>query len=181
MGLYEVSRRLEQGAPVRLGATLTAWRANLPAIGMYAVILALLMAVWIRVSVVVVALFFEGGMPSARTLLSDILHTEQGIPFLLVYAAAGLGFAPLVFATSVVSLPMLLARSHMDTITAMIVSFNAMRVNFAPMLLWAATIAALTALGFATLYLGLVVAVPVIGHATWHAYRDVVEPDGGLP
>jgi uncharacterized membrane protein len=175
MGLYDISRTLERGEPVRLSATLLAWRANVPAIGLYTIIVVLLMAVWIRISVVVVALFFEGGMPSATTLWSDIVQSEHGLVFLLVYAAAGFGFALLVFATSVVSLPMLLDRSHMDTISAMITSFNAVRLNLFPMLLWAAIVVALTAVGFVTYYIGLVVAIPVIGHATWHAYRDVVD------
>jgi uncharacterized membrane protein len=175
MGLYDISRRRSRGEPVRLAPTLAAWRANLPAIGFYALILALLMAVWIRVSVVVVALFFEGGMPTVETLARDILASENGVFFLAAYGAAGAGFALLVFATSVVSLPMLLDRDRMDTLTAMISSFNAVRLNFGPMVVWAAFIVSLTALGFATFYLGLIVVLPVIGHATWHAYREVVE------
>jgi uncharacterized membrane protein len=71
---------------------------------------------------------------------------------------------------------MLLDRGEMDVVSAMIVSFNVLRLNFAPMLLWAATIAALTALGLATWYLGLVVTLPLIGHGAWHAYREAVEP-----
>jgi len=176
MGLYDVSRRRERGERITLGETLLAGRGNAPAIGFYALILALLMAVWIRVSVVVVALFFEGGVPTMHTLLRDIVASESGIVFLLVYLAAGSGFALLVFATSAVSLPMLLDRSGMDTLTAMITSFNALRLNLAPMLLWAAIIVVLVTLGFATFYLGLVVVLPVIGHATWHAYREAVEP-----
>jgi uncharacterized membrane protein len=174
MGLYDISRRCERAEAVSLSATLTAWKHNAPAIGFYAVILALLMAVWIRVSVVVVALFFEGGVPTVQTLGHDILTSENGLLFALAYLAAGAGFALLVFATSVVSLPMLLDREKMDTLTAMITSFNALRLNFGPMLLWGAIIVVLTAVGFATLYLGLVVLLPLIGHATWHAYRDVV-------
>jgi len=174
MGLYDISRRLERGEPVRLAETLAAWKVNVPAIGLYAVILALLMAVWLRVSVVVVALFFEGGIPSAGTLLKDVLASDQGVTFVLAYGAAGAGFALLVFATSVVSLPMLLDRPGMDTITAMIVSFNAMRVSFWPMLLWAALIVLITAAGFLTHYIGLIVAIPLVGHATWHAYRETV-------
>jgi uncharacterized membrane protein len=177
MGLYEVSRRRERGQAVALGPTLTAWKANAPAIGFYAVILALLMAVWIRVSVVVVALFFEGGVPTLPTLARDILSSENGLLFLFAYLAAGAGFALLVFATSVVSLPMLLDRQKMDTLTAMITSFNALRTNFAPMALWGAVIVVLTAIGFATLYLGLVILMPLIGHATWHAYRETVGGD----
>jgi uncharacterized membrane protein len=175
MGLYDISRRRERGETLRLASTLTAWRTNVPAIGFYALILALLMAVWIRVSVVVVALFFEGGMPTVQTLVRDILTSENGLFFLFAYAAAGAGFALLVFATSAVSLPMLLDREKMDTLTAMISSFNAVRLNFWPMVLWALLIVLLTAIGFATLYLGLIVVLPVIGHATWHAYREVIE------
>jgi len=174
MGLYDISRRLERGEPARLADTLTAWKVNVPAIGLYAVILTLLMAVWLRVSVVVVALFFEGGVPSAGTLLKDVLASDEGLGFVVAYGAAGAGFALLVFATSVVSLPMLLDRPGMDTITAMIVSFNAMRVSFGPMLLWAALIVLITAAGFLTYYIGLIVAIPLVGHATWHAYRETV-------
>ena len=175
MGVYDISRRRGRGETVRLAPTLSAWRANLPALGFYALILALLMAVWIRVSVVVVALFFEGGMPALQTLAHDILTSENGLFFVAAYAAAGAGFALLVFSTSVVSLPMLLERGTMDTLTAMITSFNAVRLNFGAMLLWAAIIVALTAIGFATFYLGLIVVLPIIGHGTWHAYRDVIE------
>jgi uncharacterized membrane protein len=175
MGMYDISRRRDRGLPVRLLPTLTAWRANVPAIGFYAVILALLMAVWIRVSVVVVALFFEGGMPNAATLVTDLAESENGLFFLLAYAAAGFGFALLVFSTSVISLPMLLDRENMDTLTAMITSFNALRLNFGPMLLWAAIIVALVVAGFATFYVGLMVVVPWIGHATWRAYRETVK------
>jgi uncharacterized membrane protein len=177
MGLYDVSRRNERGERVTLPPTLTAWKGNAPAIGFYAVILALLMAVWIRVSVVVVALFFEGGVPTPRSLAHDILSSENGLFFLFAYLAAGGGFALLVFATSVVSLPMLLDRAKMDTLTAMITSFNALRLNFAPMVLWAAIIVVLTAVGFATFYLGLVVLMPLVGHGTWHAYREAVGSD----
>jgi uncharacterized membrane protein len=180
MGMYDISRRRERGEPVRLHFTLTAWKANAPAIGFYALILALLMAVWIRVSVVVVALFFEGGMPSTQSLLGDLVESENGLFFLCAYLAAGSGFALLVFATSVVSLPMLLDRERMDTLTAMITSFNALRLNFAPMLLWGAMIVALTAAGFAAFYAGLVVVLPLIGHATWHAYRETVRQESGL-
>lgn len=177
IGMYDLSRQRESGGTVALRPSLSAWKANVPAIGFYAIILALLMAVWIRVSVVVVALFFEGGVPTVHTLLRDILAAENGFLFVGAYLAAGAGFALLVFATSVVSLPMLLDRPEMDTLTAMITSFNALRLNFGQMLAWGAVIVALTAIGFATLYLGLIIVIPLIGHGTWHAYREMVERD----
>ncbi len=172
IGLYDISRRRERGEALRLAPTLAAWRANAPAIGFYALILTLTLAVWIRVSVVLVALFYPDGVPN----VAELLHTPDAWAFLLAYAGAGGGLALLVFATSAVSLPMLLDRRNMDVISAMIVSFNVLRRNFAPMMLWAAIIVALIGLGFASWYVGLVVAVPLIGHGAWHAYREAVEP-----
>jgi uncharacterized membrane protein len=177
MGLYDISRRLRGGERVDLGLTLFAWKANAPSIGFFALILALLLAVWLRISVVVVALFFPDGVPSGAALALALLESPDGLMFVGAYACAGVGFALFVFATSVVSLPMLLDRPRMDALTAMITSFNALRLNMMPMLLWAAIVVVLTALGFASFYAGLLVVLPVIGHATWHAYRDTVEGD----
>lgn len=178
IGLYDLSRAGEAGDPVVLADSMSAWQVNAGAVGLYALILALLMAVWLRVSVVVVALFFTGGLPESGKLLPELLASTDGLVFLAVYGAAGFGFALLVFATSVVSIPMLLDRRDMDTLTAMIVSVNAVRLNFLPMLWWAAIIVLLTVIGLATWNLGLVLTLPLIGHATWHAYREVVVPAG---
>ena len=179
IGLYDISRRRGQGEAVALGPTLSAWKANFPSIGFYALVLTLSLAVWIRVSVVVVALFFPDGTPTLVEFVAELGRSPDAWGFLLAYAAAGAGLALLVFATSAVSLPMLLDREKMDCISAMIVSFNVLRRNFRPMVLWGAIVVVLTALGFASLYLGLIVALPVIGHATWHAYRDTVAPAEG--
>jgi len=176
IGLYDISRRRERGEPPRLAPTLAAWRENAPAIGFYALILTLSLAVWIRVSVVVVALFFPDGVPSGAEFLAELARSPEAWVFVLAYSAAGAVLALLVYATSAVSLPMLLDRGNMDIISAMIVSFNVLRLNFAPMMLWGATIAVLTGLGFASWYLGLVVTLPLIGHGAWHAYRETVEP-----
>jgi len=175
MGLYDISRRLARGERVTLGATLFAWKVNAPAIGFYAVILALLLAVWIRVSIVVVALFFDGNAPSVEALWASMSESPDTIGFIGAYIAAGCGFALFVFATSVVSLPMLLDREKMDALSAMITSFNALRKSFGTMLMWAGLIVSLVVFGFAAFYVGLVVILPMIGHATWHAYREAVE------
>jgi uncharacterized membrane protein len=166
IGLYDLSRRREAGERPRLAATLTAWKANFPAIAFYAIALTLLLAAWIRVSVVVVALFFPSGRIDASSVEAWI--------FAAAYLAAGGALALFVFATSSLSLPLLLDRRDMDAISAAIVSFTALRRNFLPMLGWAAFIVALTAAGFATFFVGLVVALPLIGHMTWHAYREAV-------
>ncbi|MDP2822881.1 MAG: hypothetical protein Q8O52_09420 [Sulfuritalea sp.] len=84
-------------------------------------------------------------------------------------------FAGLVLAFSVVSIPMLLERNQ-DTITATLASFLALVRNLPLMLVWGALVVLLTAIGIATAFLGLIVTMPLVGHATWHAYRALIEP-----
>lgn len=175
LGLYDISRRLERGERPRLAPTLTSWRVNAPAVGFFALILSLIMSAWIRVALVVIALFFPQGTPTLREMVTTVATSPEGLLFFVAYSAAGAGFALLVYATSVVSVPMLLDREKMDALSAMIVSFNAVRKNFLPLLLWAGIIVVLVTLGFVSWFAGLSVAVPVIGHATWHAYRDLVK------
>jgi uncharacterized membrane protein len=175
-GLYAISRAIEQGGRPDFRRSLVAWRENLTSFSFFGAILALLLAVWIRVSVVVVALFFDGPMPHAATLLRDVLAAPDGVVFLGAYLAAGFGFAVLVFSASVVSLPLLLDRPRCDAMTAIVTSMRVLAANRGPLLLWAALIVLLTALGFATGSVGLALLLPVVGHATWHAYRELVAP-----
>lgn len=178
VGLYDISRRIETGEPVELRPTLTAWRANAPAIGFFALILMLSLAVWMRVSVVLVAFFLPEGVETLQGLLLALRTSPDMWTFILIYMVVGGFLAVFSFATAAVSLPMLLDRKRMDAITAMIVSVNLIRTNPAALGLWAVLIVALVAAGFATWYLGLVVTIPMIGHATWHAYRASLAPEG---
>lgn len=171
-GLYDISRRLAAGESVRLASTLSAWRANLGAFSLFALILTVVMLVWARASLVTFALFFSSGMPSLTDFLGQVTRIEHW-DFVLTYFAVGAVFATLVFALSVVSVPLMLARGT-DTIVAAITSVRALAANPLPLALWAALIVLLIAAGFATLFLGLMVTVPVVGHATWHAYREIV-------
>jgi uncharacterized membrane protein len=99
------------------------------------------------------------------------------LAFLVVGSAIGFGLAVLAFAISAVSLPMLVDRP-VSVFAAIATSVAAVRLNARPLALWAALIAAFVAFGVVTFYLGLIVVLPLIGHATWHAYRDLVEiPD----
>lgn len=175
-GLYAISRACERGERIAFRQSLVAWRSNLGGYGFYAALLALLLAVWLRVSVVVVALFFEGGMPHLGTLLRDLWQAPNGGAFLSVYLAAGAGFALFVYALTAVSLPLLMDRPRLDALTAGIASLRAVVANPVPALIWALLIVVLTAIGFLSAGLGLILALPLIGHASWHAYRDLLEP-----
>jgi len=174
-GLYDISRRLARGERVTLRPTLTAWRDNVGAFSLFALVLTVILLVWARASLVTFALFFSAGMPTLSGFLQRVASLEH-LDFVLTYLAVGLVFASIVFAVSVVSVPMMLDRGT-DTIVAALTSVRALAENPAPLMFWAALIVALIGIGFATLFIGLVVTAPVVGHATWHAYRDLVAND----
>lgn len=171
-GLYDISRRLELGEPVRLASTMVAWRSNLGAFSLFALVLTIVMLVWARASLVTFALFFSSGMPTLKGFVAQVLTLEHA-DFLATYFAVGAVFATIVFAISVVSVPMMLDRGT-DTIVAALNSVRALLANPGPLAVWAIIIVIIVAAGFATFFIGLVVAVPVIGHATWHAYKSLI-------
>jgi len=172
IGLYDLSRRREQGQPAWLAPTLDAWRPNVGSVGIFALVLCVILLVWARASLVVFALFFTYDMPDLRGFLAQVLSPSH-VEFLLAYVCVGGFFAVLVFAISVVSVPMMLDRNT-DGITAALTSLRAFAANVPAMIAWGILIVVLIAAGFASWFAGLVIVVPVIGHATWHAYRELV-------
>lgn len=173
MGLYDLSRRLERGEAPSLRPTLTAWRPNLPNIGILAGVLAIVLLIWARASAVIFALFFEiGELPSFADVVQAIVAFEQW-EFSAVYFVVGGFFALFVFAISVIAVPLMLDRGT-DAVTAGLASIAACARNPGPMLLWGAGIVLLVGIGMATWFLGLIVVMPLLGHATWHAYRDLM-------
>lgn len=174
MGLYEISRRRELGHDCALAPSLVVWRRNAGNLGIFAVVLGVVFLVWARASLIMFALFYTSEVPNLTGFLSQLLKMEN-LEFLAVYFGVGLIFATIVFAVSVVSIPLMLDRNQ-DAITSMLASIGTLFRNPGPLMIWAVLIVALTAIGFATFHLGLVLLMPVIGHATWHAYRDLVEP-----
>lgn len=174
MGLYEISRRRQLGQSCALAPTLTVWRRNAGNIGIFAVVLGVVFLVWVRASLVIFALFYTSEMPSLAGFLDQVLSLEN-LEFLLVYFGVGLVFAFIIFAASVVSIPLMLDRNQ-DAISAMLGSFRVLLRNPGAMLLWALLIVGLTLIGFLSFHVGLVVTMPIIGHASWHAYRELVEP-----
>ena len=173
IGLYDLSRRRERGVPVKLVPTLSAWAPNVGAIGMFSLVLVIILFVWARASLIVFALFYTGPMPTVAGFLQRMVAPDN-VEFLLAYACVGGFFAVLVYATSVVSVPMMLDRDA-DGVIAALTSLKAFGANVPAMAVWGAIIVTLTAIGFALAFIGLVVVVPIIGHATWHAYRELVE------
>ena len=173
MGLYDLSRRMELGQHPTLIPSLTAWRPNLLNNALFAGLLIVVLLVWARASLVIFALFFEGGLPTFTDVVLNVITFKQPT-FALIYFAAGGLFAGLVFAISVIAVP-LMADRKTDAITAAIASIAACLRNPGTMLLWGFCIVVLVGFGFATHFIGLIVTMPIVGHATWHVYRDVVE------
>lgn len=173
MGLYDLSRRMELGEKPKLRPTLTAWRSNLINVGLFAGLLVVVLLIWARASMVIFALFFHGGLPTFTDVVYNVITFKDPI-FTGVYFAVGGMFAAFTFSVSVIAIP-LMADRKTDAITAAIASLIAVSRNPFPMLLWAISIVALVTIGFATHFLGLIITMPMVGHASWHAYRDLVE------
>lgn len=163
--LYDISRQLEAGEAPSFAHSLQTMRENLLAELVYAGVLTVVLLVWARAAALVHVFFPSRGQPG----LADLAG------FLAVGSAVGAVFAALVFSVSAFSLPMMMDR-RADVITAVLTSIRAVLANKAVMLLWGALIVAAVALGFATGLLGLLVTLPLIGHATWHGYRETIEP-----
>lgn len=175
IGLYESSRRAEAGQIAGYAATWAAFRRNRFGIAFMGTLLMMFLYGWLRVATMLFALFFGLEAPPLEHLLSSAFLSPELILYGAVGTAIGAVLAAIVFGMSAVSLPMLVDR-RVDAVTAAATSMRAVTANPMTAVLWAAVIVAVIGLGALPLLLGLVVAVPLVGHATWHAYRELVEP-----
>lgn len=174
LGLYDVSRRIERGEAVSLAVTLQSTLQAAPRIGLFAAFLLLIYLIWVRLAFLLLMLFLgTGGLPPAVEFVPTLLFTPHGLGLLVAGSAVGAALAAVVFALSAISIPMLMERD-VDAVTAIAASVRSVISNPKAMGLWALMIAGFVVLGIATLGLGLVVIFPLIGHATWHAYRDTL-------
>lgn len=172
-GLYEVSRRLELGERPGMAEAISAWRRGTRPLVWLGLILVLAGTAWVLVSAVLFALFVHEPLNGVRDVVRYIVLSEGSNLFAVWIMLGGVG-AALVFAATVVSAPMLLDRDT-DMPTAIATSVNAVSENPHAMALWAAIIMLASVLALLTLAIGFVLIIPVIGNATWHAYRDLVD------
>lgn len=177
IGLYDLSRRRERGEPAALTPTLTAWRDNLSNIALFSLVLIVIYLIWSRASLVTFALFFSGPLPDVRSMMVQVLRLDN-LGFLLIWLGVGGLFALLVFAISIVTIPLMLDRK-VDAITAALLSMRVLARNPGAMAMWAAIIAWLGSASLLMWLVGIVIAGPLLGHATWHAYRDLIEEAPG--
>ena len=171
LGLYRASQRLEDGAKPDLGDSLLAWDTRTAPLGIFGFVLLVLEMLWGRVTLVLFAISFDG-MPDFKGSLLALLDPEN-IGFTAAWLVVGAVFAGLIFAVSVISMPMILHRQT-DAITAGLTSLRLVLTQTGVMLTWGALITVLVVLAMLPGFVGLLVAGPVIGHASWHAYRAAV-------
>ncbi|WP_296278313.1 DUF2189 domain-containing protein [Pseudoxanthomonas sp.] len=166
VGLYCVSRALEQGRAPRLADSFVLARRVLGQAGVYALGQGVIILLWSRAGMMVSAFFpFDGSDPGVFW------------EFLALGSCVGAVFATLTFAVTAFSLPMIADRD-VDMVTAAVSSVHAVMRNKRVMLLWGLLLATVTAIGFATAFLGLAVLMPWLAYATWHAYRDTLDASG---
>jgi uncharacterized membrane protein len=179
VGFYDMSHRLEQGRPPGFRSALFSFRHNTFHILTAGLVLMLFMMIWVRIAALIFAVSFPYTNMSGTALLQS-LGSADGIVFLCVGTVIGFCFAVVAFVLGAISLPMMLDR-RCDIFAGAIVSAQAVFKSPKAMVLWAALIVGITGAGLMTGFVGLIVTLPLIGHATWHAYRDLVEWDDPPP
>ena len=177
IGVYEVGRLHEAGVKPTFAHTRAALRRNAYQIAFMGALLMLFLYGWLRVATMLAALLLGDDIPPLGAFFETAFLSGEHLDFVLIGTGIGAVLASIVFGLSAVSLPMLIDRP-MDAVTAAVTSMRACLANPVPMALWAAVIVAVTLLGVLPGFLGLILALPLLGHATWHAYRDLVEPPG---
>jgi len=164
LGLYSFSNQLEQGRKPVLGYCIREGSSHMKDILIFSFVLLIVFLIWARAATALYIFYPE----QAEHSIMDMAM------FLGIGSAIGSVFSTVVFTASAFSLPMIMDRKT-DAITAVITSINAVLRNKFTMLVWAALIVCCVVLGFATCLLGFIVLLPLIGHATWHAYRETID------
>lgn len=171
-GLCELARRRAAREPLGFDESLQALTRNPEALMHFAGVLALVALLWFVLSAFVLDTAFNAAVPSLSVAVwggAGSISMQQ----LLGYLGCGAVLAALVFSVSVVAVPLMIDR-HVNAAEAIRASVRATFANLPAMLVWGALIVAVTTIGFVTLLVGMVVVAPLLGYATWHAYRDLV-------
>lgn len=169
-GFYDISLRRQENRPVRLRDVLAlVWSHKNGQLPWLTVIIVVIFLFWFFLGHMIFALFL--GLSPMTNISSSlgVFFTSNGLQMLVFGTLVGAVFATLIFAMSVFGIPMLLDRD-VDFVTAMLTSMRAVRAALGPMLIWGCLIAVITLIAMLPLFLGLFVAMPVLGHATWHLY-----------
>ncbi|MCW8915237.1 MAG: DUF2189 domain-containing protein [Magnetovibrio sp.] len=175
IGMYNVSRRMERGRNPRPLKCFMAWKHNRYHIMTAGLVFMIFAMIWSRMAVLSFVLSFPYIGLNLETIFNQVFFTTDGLIFLAIETIIGAILAAVAFVFGVVSLPMMLDRK-VDIFTASLVSFLVVMKNKGAMLTWAGLIVIFVGAGLATAYIGLAITLPLIGYASWHAYRACVDP-----
>lgn len=173
-GVYELSRQCERGGKPTFLDSVRALRRNASSIGDFGIALLIMGIFWERVASVMFALSYGGDMGSVKDFANEVLLSGKYLGVVIAWLLSGAVLASVVFAATAVGMPMMIDRDC-DVVTAMLTSWRAVLSNLPAMAVWASLIVGLSLLSISTLLVGLIVVMPLLGHATWAAYKDVVE------
>lgn len=175
VGLYEVSRRLEAGQPLSWPGVLgVVWNERGRQIPWMGAIIVIYFLFWTFLAHMIFALFMGLSVMTNVSESYAVFFTANGLMMIGVELAVGAVLAFLLFSMTVVSLPLLLDR-ELDFVTAMLTSIAVVKQNPIVMLCWAGLVAVVSLVALAPWFLGLMIALPVLGHATWHLYRRALD------
>ncbi len=171
-GLYALSRKIQKGEKPTFKDSIGAWRQGSRCLFVFSTLLVLAASAWVIFSILMFHFFIDMSFADPLDFLRYVLGQDDVI-FMLWTILGGLG-AALAFSFTVVAMPMLVERD-VDTKMAILTSIRAVGQNPIPMVIWAMTIMFIIGLSFVTLMLGFIVLYPLLGHASWHVYRDLVD------
>lgn len=178
LGLYEISRRRDLGLDTSWNHALEVRHSPaVPAILAVGLMLMAIFVLWLVTAQALYVSFFGSEQPeSLMTFIKEVFTTDRGWQLILYGNAIGFLFALVVLASTVVAFPLLLDRD-VGAAAAVFTSAKAFLVNPVEVIVWGLIVAVLLAAGFAVLFAGLAIVIPVLGHATWHLYRKIVVPE----
>ena len=177
LGLYEISRRREQHLDTSWKHALDVRKSPaMPAIAALGIMLMALFVAWLFTAQALFAWLYGDAAPASYTgFINDVLTTQRGWTLMILGNLVGFLFALVALSTTVVAFPLLLDRD-IGAYAAVETSARAIMANPVPMLLWGLIVAAALVVGSIPLLVGLAIVLPVLGHATWHLYRKLIEP-----
>jgi len=178
-GLYEISRRLENGQSISFAPILGGmFSANGKALGIMIVVATFAYIIWLDIAAAIYVAFWGMKTMTVQTLIEALVLTPKGLVFLAFGNLVGALLALGIYSIMAISLPIIFDR-NVDFVTAMITSVKAVLKNPKPMLVWCGCIGVLLFLSLVSLFGGLLVVFPFLGHTTWHVYKKVVLPPQG--
>ncbi len=175
VGLYCMSRHIEAGVKPSFNQGCRAMCYNPVGIVGFSIVIGMLIVFWTIITAALFAVYF-GSMTISDGFFDTLMANKQIVPFTALLMVVGLFFGVVCFMLSVISIPLMTHRK-VDIVTAMVTSVRAVKKNPLVMFTWAFSIVALIGLGFAFAFVGVAITLPIVGHASWHAYRELVVDD----